>query len=430
MPLELQAGDSLTWTVELANIKQGVQRPNWPPEQPERPVLLNGSDAVRIEPDPCEVSGAGQSREFFDTDDFLGSPVSLGELRTDNAQNLIVIGGAGKSESPLNPPAPIVEYYTNPGWYDDVADGPVKVKIRRANGQEITAIAPAWVITGPPNFAPLFDPIVSLYEIIYQVGVDHHQLPDIGVPNFTRDIFPLLRKASNLQWVHDDDDPHNVSDEQWAKISTDWESLAREDSASADIRRDTWRAVQRGSTALRQHRLTDSQQARLREWRNGNFEGGWNGIPEPGSEITAEGMTQAALEQCIGQGFGPGIEAGIILMDHTLYDSSGPFDYRVDHNQISAGFLTALMAVPWQADFRDCKRRWWPTQRPDKARMSGAPYFKRWARGIDVYEDMVEHFGKLGYLKAEEAPAGSGEPTIVYVEEGRDPSLPEVPDEH
>lgn len=39
-----------------------------------------------------------------------------------------------------------------------------------------------------------------------------------------------------------------------------------------------------------------------------------------------------------------------------------PFRFRPD---LAPGSMTEQMAVPWQADFADCRHFWWPAQRPD-----------------------------------------------------------------
>src|SRR5262249_44259651 len=46
--------------------------------------------------------------------------------------------------------------------------------------------------------------------------------------------------------------------------------------------------------------------------------------------------------------------------DPTLY--AGPFRLR---SGLDAGDITKRMAVPWQADFYECRSHWWPSQRPD-----------------------------------------------------------------
>src|SRR5262245_3335033 len=40
--------------------------------------------------------------------------------------------------------------------------------------------------------------------------------------------------------------------------------------------------------------------------------------------------------------------------------------FRFDHNQLTPGDVTKRSALPWQADFFECREHWWPAQRPDE----------------------------------------------------------------
>ena len=163
--------------------------------------------------------------------------------------------------------------------------------------------------------------------------------------------------------------------------------------------------------------LTNLQNSVLDRWAAGNFQSDWAGVPQPGNAITADGMTRAALQATVGRGFYPGIEAGIITMDPTIY--ARPFDFRLDHGQIQPGDLTALMAVPWQADFYDCRGGWWPSQRPDDVRPAASSTNRfGWARGITSYLSMVHNFNKLGFITAQR----DGQGNVVFAEDQRAPS--------
>ena len=127
-------------------------------------------------------------------------------------------------------------------------------------------------------------------------------------------------------------------------------------------------------------------------------------------------MTRAALRSTVGRGFFPGIEAGIITQDPTIYAS--PFDFRLDHAQMRPGDLTAQMAVPWQADFLDCSGAWWPSQRPDNVRrIATSTDMIPWDREVDTHLDMVHNFAKLGFITAQRDAGGN----IVFAEEQRAP---------
>src|SRR5579864_7988034 len=121
------AAAKITWTVELANTKaafnqfQGTGHINGP--------LRNASVADRsslmITPGPRTIGTGGVA--FFDTGRFLGSPVPLGEVQTDSAGRLLVLGGFGSSGSPIG--APLTTFANNDGWHDDVSDGPVTATV-------------------------------------------------------------------------------------------------------------------------------------------------------------------------------------------------------------------------------------------------------------------------------------------------------------
>jgi hypothetical protein len=167
---------------------------------------------------------------------------------------------------------------------------------------------------------------------------------------------------------------------------------------------------------LSRYRLTRLQKFVLAEWAAGRFTSDWAGMPQPAANVTAAGMTAAALQATVGQGFFPGIEAGIITTDPTIY--SQPFDFRLDHATVRPGDLTALMALPWQADFWDCRGGWWPSQRPDQVLTSAGSAARRaWARGADGYLKMVHNFPKLAFITAQKDPAGN----VVLAEDQRSP---------
>ena len=338
-----------------------------------------------------------------------GRQVPLGEIRTDKNQNLLVLGGFGFSSSPTNQGLP--SFYTNPGWHDDTSDGPVTARIRLANGSTIDDIAPAWVAVGPPDYAPEIQGLVSLYDIMLQVAIDQLGVPRPNQVSFTRDIFPMLLRTRRYQWVN--------QAAEWETVSDDWPALASASAASAALRESNAQFVRdiELESVLNRFRLTGLQHFQLQEWAAGRFQSDWQGVPQPGNTVTAAGMTRAALQSTVGQGFFPGIEAGIIVKDPTLY--AVPFDFRLDHGQVHPGDLTALMAVPWQADFMDCSGDWWPSQRPDNVRrMASSATTVAWDRGVTTHLEMVHNFSKLGFITAQKDTAGN----VVFAEDQRAPS--------
>lgn len=405
VPAQLPAGATVEWTVHLVNKKAAIVRPSSPPLQPQRPQLAPNSASRLIDPGVRTIAGANASGIKFDTGSFQGRQVPLGELRTDANQNLLVLGGTGFSSSPTN--APLPSFYTNPGWHDDTSDGPVTARVRLANNTTIDAVS-AWVVISTPDFAPEIQGVVTLYDILLQVGIDHFGVASPAPVSFTRHIFPRLLRTRRLRWVN--------ADPNWAAVSDNYAALADTSSGAAQLRSDNADRVREIESILSRYRLTDFLGAQLDAWVSGNFASDWTGLPQPGNSVTAEGMTRAALDSTAGQGFFPGIEAGILVRDNTLYAT--PFDFRLNPAQVTAGDVTALMAVPWQADFLDCSRSWWPSQRPDDVRSSAtATTTVRWDRGVVGHLGMVNNYSKLAFITAQRDAQGN----VVFAEDQRAP---------
>jgi hypothetical protein len=274
-------------------------------------------------------------------------------------------------------------------------------------GQAIEA-SPAWVIAAPPDFAPAIQGVVTLFDILQQVAVRRFGLPVPTQPSFTRDIFPILQRTRRLRWVN--------SDSTWSSVSDDWLRLASTQAADQAFRRENSGRVRDIHGVLSRYSLTKIQVQILDQWESGNFVSDWLGIPSPGNNITPDGLTRAALDGTVGQGFYPGIEGGRILSGDNFYIE--PF--RLNHQMLSPGDITARMAVPWQADFWDCARNWWPSQRPDEVRLSrDNNAVDQWDRGISGYLSMVRDFGKLGFIVQDTDPSG----TPIFAETERDPNF-------
>ena len=124
---------------------------------------------LEITPQPHSISGVLQSgpRYQFNDGRFQGINVPLGELQTDTFGRLIVLGGFGKSGH-IESAKPISHYANNDGWYDDASDGSVNAKVTLAGNK--VPVSGAWVIVAPPDFSPLTDNIVTLYEVMKEAS--------------------------------------------------------------------------------------------------------------------------------------------------------------------------------------------------------------------------------------------------------------------
>jgi hypothetical protein len=113
--------------------------------------------------------------------------------------------------------------------------------------------------------------------------------------------------------------------------------------------------------------LTETQYAKLSRWKEGDFINDLAaGTPAamPFESLPVErrpaALTRAALEACQGGAFFPGIEITSIVRFRSFYSEA----FRVS-DDYGAGDVTRWMALPWQADFYECRGHWWPSVRPD-----------------------------------------------------------------
>lgn len=424
---ELTAQEAeLTWSVSLAN-----KKPEWfefhggaealkqfeTPEQESgerRNASIKGAERRRrlvIDPGaPVTITGKGTCSSAAGEYAFVGKfqdvkDVYLGELRTDEAGRLLVLGGRGHSAAVDETGAEvsgkkwITNYANNDFWHDDTSDGPIECKVK-LDGRDIPVKGRAWVLVTPPDFAPDITSVVTLHDVMEEValnqGLAHPGLPaPIGADDveFWRDIYPILFRASAISWVSDlglrghakgkagdftDEttleqlsDPHHESgrlsrEAIFKRIRKPRELASKEEQAAqangyympalsgneGDATTGdptTWLTV----TAL--------QYKRLEAWAQHRFRPGARHTTVRTDPAHQPGiLTRAALDACTGGPFYPGIEMTAISHSPLAYSEA----YRpADHLQ--AGDITKFMAVPWQADFFECNTHWWPAQRPD-----------------------------------------------------------------
>ncbi len=430
---ELTADDAeITWQVHLANTKAawydfeqafdipesivGIPGEGIPPlVVGRRNADVTGSARARlaIDPGPRAIAGRGVNRDGgdtryrFDGGRFFDVSVPLGEVRTDEQGRLIVLGGHGNSGTPL-PDHPATTFANNVMWYDDTSDGPVEATVR-VDGRTLRATG-AWVVVAPPNYAPGIASSVTMYDVIFQVGVSP-QAP-APPPSFTRQIFPLLERHVRQQWV-------NVG------IFSAWGWGAPEDFTRPDLlRRLASRSrrfrdlrtlvfaqfrdpafVERQPDRLPPYygdavalppvsprhylALLPAQYEWLRRWAGGDFDADW---PAGGLEFPSEldaipvaeqpaALDRAALDEALGGPFHPGCELTWPMRLPLMYEA--PFRIRrrvgpepdwgdsltsaialATAGPLSAsgpGDLTRWMAVPWQTDSSSCRFGYDPT---------------------------------------------------------------------
>jgi hypothetical protein len=507
---------AIKWTVHLANRKAAFFRFNGRNGEDSasgpHPTRNPGPAAtLTINPGPRSISGTSVSGVTFTPSGAAGEtwPVNtagvrvisyLGELRTDSQGALIVIGGKGVSAS-RTPGAPVTDYANNANWFDDISDGPVTAEISFSSplpGPPPAAGPPlppavatgAWVLVGPPDFAPELNTVVTLYDLLLDMAARKLTLPkneaafdgplqyvrDLNKelrggsrelkkfkPEFNRDVYPILASAATVFWVYGSAKNKHVAVNELQDLTV-WDFLSKPPAAGSDPAASTRQSV---FAALRPPpgfpipaggsrmmpkllgddivsggpnkflTLTPTQYVILKRWADGQFiRVGPTPPPPPPASITPEGLDRAALEHCVGGALCPGIEVGWQIRAPSIF--AMPFRIRHGANsahkwdlaptKVEAGYFSRQMAVPWQADFRQCYKEshpptvgapsqefgWWPQQRPTHVwtaaaggAVSAAPSLWHRATGgtwgggggtAPSNQEMVLHWSKLGFV--------------------------------
>lgn len=486
----LTPGATMRWSVQLANrkaagsifegVRQGMELDKNPDPEKLRNKSIGERKTLEIVPGPRRVEGANRFGQqfWFGDGEFQGESVYLGELRTDDAGRLLVLGGRGKSGS-IAGSRPISHYANNDGWYDDTSDGPVEVLVS-LDGKDVPLKGSAWVLVAPPKFAPYVRNVVSLYDVMSEAA----GLAAPETVSFTDHVYPHFAAFGNQQWVnamalrgHGPQKGGNFLDPATV------EKLADNSEASKPFRLEILRRLREpGAKSIAEANynfmpqlsgdegdatigkpetwltVTKAVYSLLQRWANGEFESDWPGQAPQATAfemlplaLQPAALDRASLEFCVGGAFFPGIEITYIARYPELY--AEPF--RFDAKKLIPGEITRRMAVPWQADFYECQVHWWPAQRPDDV-LSAQAYAQalsdfsadvqagklaqavtdrlRWDRGVGDHwvnpeaelppgarparsgdNDMVDKWRTLGFV----APVHTGAGETLQVEVGR-----------
>ncbi|HEV8435387.1 MAG TPA: LodA/GoxA family CTQ-dependent oxidase [Thermoanaerobaculia bacterium] len=512
---------AIEWTVYLANKKacwyqfeqltgSGMEGDagyiaNGPSVNPLRNFLVTdpaARQAFIIDPGPRTVGGSGNptSADFTVSGDFsnpaLTKPypiTTLGSIQLDANGNLLVLAGNGASGTtnlhptvgvapPPPPPLPpstyeyvLTTYPNNDGWFDDVSDGPVTANLVLTDGTQHPVDVPAWCLGGPPKYAPQIVNQVTLYDAMYDIAVRKQNYNPALYANrafnpqyqvdFDNEVAPILARPDAYQWVAEIP-PQGVS--QHVGITQD---------AGPDFPQYILRspAVAGGTnlgvnlmpklagdnpisdtTMSKYLTLTQTQYFLIQQWVNGIVLPACTTRP-PLSPAAA--LDRAALENCVGGAFCPGIEMTWICRNTTIYSDTFRIRHAPnpqqghlsqtngDNNDYSGGLepgdIVKYMAQPWQADFNECSNQpinpdpntnilpdniqgvtfwWWPAERPfffypsvDNPAGEQLP----WTRGF--YNDpnnatvatpnlgdmqMVVNWKDLGFIVLQQGPTG------------------------
>ncbi len=501
---------SIEWTVHVANRKASFFRFNYLQGEETRAAARRNpattdSRKLELDPLPRTINGANHAPVEFrkgtsknPAKELWPSPPPstpieyLGELRTDDAGRLIFIGGMGQSSGRTGAvlAVPPNDTFNNDEWFDDVSDGPVTavLTLKTAKGNQVVPVEPAWVICGPPDFAPTLANQVTLYDVLYDMaaqkmpaakneGIFNTVLSGLAAinlefsgakapklkkyqPSFDEEIYPILRRAQETIFVFEQLKASHTSLARYGDLGDP--SAAKQPSRKALFDRihvpntpgnngisnmPLMHGDAYGQTAHKRFMctVTETQYALLERWVTGNFTKTAGKFPPARppwmSVISPHGLDRAALENCVGGAFGPGIEVSWQIRNPKLY--TGPFrlnhkaasQYLGDKGAMRAGHFTRQMSLPWQTDFLSCAFTaglgWWPAQRPDivymtKADFDAAPRSsKGWTRptstwpgggGGPTYREFVDNYYKLGFVY--EGPA------FYHLEQERDINVP------
>jgi hypothetical protein len=202
-----QSGTKIRWTVKLANTKAAWYTFQIALDIPEANMatpatLRNAGVADRrllaITPSEQTVEGTSARPKLFDDGSFMGSPVYLGEIMTDENGRLVVLGGRGESRSSDGSKA--ITFANNEGWHDDVSDGPVTAQVT-LDGVSLDVV-PAWVVVAPPNYGPRRKSVRTMWDLMRDVAITAGTLSAPMRPSYTFDILPIFERLAGLQWVN------------------------------------------------------------------------------------------------------------------------------------------------------------------------------------------------------------------------------------
>jgi hypothetical protein len=390
------ADGEIQWTVHVANAK----------------AVFRGEPGGLIDPGSRTLNGPNDSATFANgAYHYSGQVVEvpLGDASTDADGRLIVRGAFGFSSTPVanNQPTAWLE---NPGWHDDVCDGPVNATIT-VGGTVFNAVG-AWVICPAPRFAPSTYSPITLYDTLRQIAIDLHLLTAPGEPVFETDIWPILTRGIGMLRVS----AMTFGSGDHGTLSGVIPPASGQDAARAAIFSHMANPAGGGGNMpllnpggllpiLNEQdvapTLRQFQYDQMKAWSLGNFTSNWP--PKVPTTITPEGLTQAVLENCVGAPFYPGIEATLTVRDGSIKYTEA---FRFDQTGMTPGQVTMAMARPWQADFTACTGSdapdgadWWPGARPDAIYPQGSTTAVDWTRDlVSSYQDMVDNWFRLGFI--------------------------------
>jgi hypothetical protein len=406
-------GVSIDWRVHVANVKAAWYQFNnaldlgpFAIAAQKRNSTVAGDDRANLVIDPGSISISGKNtkgrRYRFDDGEFYGKKVYLGELRTDEEGRLIFLGGDGHSASNTN--AAATTFANNDGWHDDTSDGVVRATVKI--GKTKFEATPAMVAVTPPDFGPGLYGVVTMNDVVQNMFIKEFDYPNPSAQGveFYRDIYPILERMTNTQWVNSGffmlfgkNSPSDFTDPALRKSLSDPSKKSRAARKRVfEWFRDPASEVDSPAkvppfygdgfgdfvkVALDNLPITPTQYERLKKWSDGDFTTGTPSKPQPFDQMSPaaqiEALNQAPLEECLGGPFHPGIELTWPLRQKIMWEQpyrlkvvkegqATQLDFGPVLNPDAAlgpkgplsvsgpGALTRWLGVPWQTDEASC----------------------------------------------------------------------------
>jgi L-lysine 6-oxidase len=402
-PFRVFAGDVMFPNNTYQDRKIGRRNPDV--EGAERQKLI-------IDPGPRTISDRNQrvaiSRDNIPADYTYGSipkaqpplPINgLGEIRTDAKGRLIVLGGYGHASGSSN----IIGLMEGAGWHDDVSDGHVNCKLTLRNGATIPLNA--WVIVAAPKFAPELVNIITLDDIMFDLGVrSQGLLPELYQPSkgwnpdypasFPRDILPIFDRLAGYIWVANVPSMTRFAGPRFDITDASEKNRANRENLFRYFRRPSGLGPQGEPNTLMSPdgvpllptnsstnsfmninidkfmTLTETQYFLLSQWACGKFET----RATDGQPAGLHPLDRASVGNCVGDPMGPGIECTWSTRNPVIYErpyrikprfpdgahyyahglSATEYDETISGEGCEPGDLTKRMSIPWQADFIWC----------------------------------------------------------------------------
>ena len=464
---------------------------------------IRGEERKKLIIDPGSRSIDGQNnqgQEYHLTGgNFFDREVPLGEIRTDEKGRLLFFGGNGDSASKDGKPA--TTFANNEGWHDDVSDGPVWATVKL--GDLVMEAEPAMVVVAPPNYGQGLYSVVTMYDVVLDLFYEEKWLERPEKPNFWSHIYPIFERMTQTQWVNEGffflfghNSPSDLTNPDLLQILSDPSEASKterehlfewfrnpnaETHEPEDIPPFYGDAF---SEYLKDPQvdlaITSTQYYWLQQWAEGNFSteqpDTYQSLEDMPPQLQTEALNQAALEECLGGPFHPGIELtwtmrvasmwkepfrlnilpegkepednfGQYLAPKITFGSGGPLEAS------GPGTLTRWLGVPWQTDEASCLSGYdlstylplpsfWAARVPNHVltedsykrlndpqsniaqRLKHFDYRKDWLRDFGTnYErrinKMVEEWDELGIIAEYDGPENNEEgflPNRIWVE--------------